>query len=106
MSLAAAANPPCHVARQAIYKWYQTFVISNDIIVDLVLALVVHTRWVFSVWNGTYNMALSTGAVYCLATYLAYMVIVLGILAYLKLRTNNFQLMGEPPVDENGNPGR
>lgn len=34
------------------------------------------------------------------------MVIVLGILAYLKLRTNNFQLMGEPPVDENGNPGR
>ena len=51
------------MARQAIYKWYQTFVISNDIIVDLVLALVVHTTWVFSVWNGTYNMALSTGAV-------------------------------------------
>ena len=69
MSLAAAANPPCHVARQAIYKWYQTFVISNDIIVDLVLALVVHTTWVFSVWNGTYDMALSTGAIYCLATY-------------------------------------
>ena len=86
-----------------MYKWYNTAVTTVDILVELVLMITIHTAWALGAWLGIYDGSLSHDAVGVLFVYLGYMGVVLLVIAFLKLRAQNWMLLGEPETDAEGN---